>query len=111
MDSDSDSTLDIDAAVVVVGVLLKRRKINKKRESRNKPWLRKPRELGVCDTLLLELRFREEQEYKNVPMMTSDNFDEILALIEFFFSLILLISHEIICSIDFLVFNWSIAFR
>ena len=85
MDSDSDSTLDIAAAAVVVGVLLKRRKINKKRKSRNvwvKPWLQKRRELGVCDTLLLELRFREEQKYKKFLRMTSDNFDEILSLIE-----------------------------
>ena len=63
MDSDSDSTSDISAAAVVVGVLLKRWKINKKQKSRNKPWLQKPREFGVCDTLVLELRFREEQEY------------------------------------------------
>ena len=85
MDSDSDSMLDIAAAAVVVGVLLKRRKINKKRKSRNKLLLQKPRGLGVCDTLLLELRFREEQEYKTFLRTTSDNFDEILSLIEIIF--------------------------
>ena len=81
MDSDSDSTLDIAAAAGTF-------KAKKKRISRNvwvKPWLQKRRELG--DTLLLELRFREEQEYKKFLRMTSDNFDEILSLSFIYFSL------------------------
>ena len=87
MDSDSDSTLDIAAAAVVVGVLLKRRKSEYPRNVWVKPWLQKRRELGVCDTLLLELRFREEQEYKKFLRMISDNFDEILSLSFIYFSL------------------------
>ena len=69
MDSDSDSTLDI--AAVVVGVLLKRRKINKKRKSRNvwvKPWLQKRRELGVCDATPFYLSYAASVKNRNIKI-------------------------------------------
>ena len=69
--------------------------MNKKQKSRYTPWLQKPHELGVYDTLLLELRFREEQEYKNILRMTSDNVDEILSLIEIIFVVYFYIQYTI----------------
>ena len=47
-----------------------------------KPWLRRRINLGFYKTLVQELRFLDESEYKKTPRVTPQNFDEILGLIK-----------------------------
>ena len=79
MDADQES----DAAAVVIGVLLKRRK-SKQRKKRSvwvKPWLQRRNKLGVYRTLLQELRM-EAEEYKQFLRMSPELFDELLILVK-----------------------------
>ena len=47
-----------------------------------KPWLGSRINLGFYKTLVQELRFEDESEYKNSYTMTPHDFDEILGLIQ-----------------------------
>ena len=47
-----------------------------------KPWLERSTNLGLYETLVQELRFEDKSEYKKLPRMTPQDFDEILELMQ-----------------------------
>ena len=53
----------------------------KKRVCWIKSWLNRRQQLGIYDTLLQELRFEYEEDYKKYLRMNANNFDEILSII------------------------------
>ena len=61
--------------------LLKKKKI-RKRSVWVKPWLWSRINLGLYETLVQELRFKDESEYKKLLRMTPQDFDEILGLVQ-----------------------------
>ena len=80
MDSDVET-----AAAVIVSIICKRKRKRNKRKKRSvwvKPWLLRRNALGVCNTLMLELRSEELHEYRRFLRMTPEIFDEILHLVE-----------------------------
>ena len=68
------------AANIAVAITSKRRKEKQKRKTCEhwvKPWLERRNQLGMCDTLLSELRLEEEEEYKNYLRMNPGCFDKL----------------------------------
>ena len=73
------------AAAVIIAVVAKQKNKKSNRAKRKywvKPWLARRPQLGIYETLLLELRLEEERNYKNYLRMTTQNFDEILGPLE-----------------------------
>ena len=70
------------AAAIVALLLVKKNKEKRKRFVWVKPWLERSTNLGLYETLVQELRFEDESEYKKLPRMTPQDFDEILELMQ-----------------------------
>ena len=80
-----DSEEDVAAAAIVIAIICKRRRKRERKRNRSvwvKPWLQRRNELGVDNTLLMEFRFEDEDEYKKFLRMTPEVFDELLTLIQ-----------------------------
>ena len=79
-----DSESECAAAVIIVAAISKKRKRMRKKRLRSiwvKPWLGRRNDLGVDNTLLREFRLEDSDEYKN-GLMSLENFDELLGLVE-----------------------------
>ena len=61
---------------------LLKNKEKKERSVRAKPCLGRRINLGLYETLVLELRFEDESEYKKILRITPQDFDEIFGLIQ-----------------------------
>ena len=80
-----DSEEDVAAAAIVIAIICKRREKRERKRNRSiwvKPWLQRRNELGVDNTLLMEFRFEDEDEYKKFLRMTPEVFYELLTLIQ-----------------------------
>ena len=80
MDSDEETALAVVS--LVLAPKIKNKKKRKKRIVWVKPWLQRRSYLGCFDTLLKELRSKDEAEYKRFLRMTPQIFDELLELVE-----------------------------
>ena len=77
MESDEETL-----AAIVALLLVKTNKKKRKRSVWVKPWLGRRINLGLYETLVQELRFKDESEHKRLLCMTPQDFDNILGLIQ-----------------------------
>ena len=72
------------AAAVIIALIFEKNKSRKKRQKTRvcvKPWLKKRKSLEFYETLLVELRLKDEYDYNILLRMTIENFEEIFQLI------------------------------
>ena len=83
--SSSKMILELAAAAVIIALISEKNKSKKKRWEKSlcaKPWLKRRKILKFYETLLAELRLKEEYNYNILLRMTSGNFEEIFQLIK-----------------------------
>ena len=77
--SSSKMIQELAAAAVIIALISEKNKSRKKRGKSLcvKPWLKRRKNLEFYETLLAELRLKEEYNYNILLRMTSQNFEEI----------------------------------
>ena len=81
--SSSKMIQELAAAAVIIALISEKNKSRKKREGKSlcvKPWLKRRKNLEFYETLLAELRLKEEYNYNILLRMTSVKFEEIFQL-------------------------------
>ena len=80
LESSSKMIQKLAAAAVTIALISEKNQSRKKRGGKSlsvKPWLKRRKNLESYETLLAELRLKEEYNYNILLRMTSVNFEEI----------------------------------